>query len=108
MKVKQKDSIVVFTSKSDSKEEFAQKIMQQYNQYKDLNIIVNFEGIDLLPKDFVSFEELAQKHRSHKKSFVIVGSIDFDEIDNDITVVPTLLEANDIIQLEEIERDLGF
>lgn len=108
MKAKQKDNKVIFSSKKDSKEAMAEKIKQQYPQYKDLHIIINFEDQDLKPQDFIPFEELAREHRHNKKSFVVVGTIDFDEIDNDISVVPTLLEAHDLIQLEEIERDLGF
>lgn len=108
MKVKQKEGKVIFTPKNDTKEEMAEKILQQYSQYQDYHMILNFDEEHLKPKDFVPFEDLAQQHRSNKKSFVIVGRIDFDEIDNNIVVVPTLLEAHDLIQLEEIERDLGF
>ncbi|MEG1239581.1 MAG: ribonuclease Z, partial [Flavobacterium sp.] len=32
----------------------------------------------------------------------------FDEVSEEIIVVPTLQEGFDIIEMEEIERDLGF
>jgi hypothetical protein len=45
--------------------------------------------------------------KKNKKSFVIVASnIDFNKVSDKITVVPTLQEAHDIIEMEEIERDL--
>ena len=41
--------------------------------------------------------------KKNKKSLVVVSS---DLIDKQVNVVPTLSEAYDIIELEEIERDL--
>ena len=44
-----------------------------------------------------------------RPSFVIVATnVSIDEIDEKLIVVPTLQEARDIIEMEEIERDLGF
>ena len=55
------------------------------------------------------FLPLAKAHKKSKKSLVIVAdAIDFNAVPQTITVVPSLLEANDIIEMEEIERDLGF
>ena len=33
---------------------------------------------------------------------------DLDEMPDEIVVVPTLQEAFDVIEMEDIERDLGF
>jgi hypothetical protein len=51
-----------------------------------------------------------QKHiKKNKKSFVVVATaIDFNNVPTSITTVPSILEAHDIIEMEEIERDLGF
>ena len=35
-------------------------------------------------------------------------NIDYNAVSSNLIVVPTLLEAHDIIEMEEIERDLGF
>jgi hypothetical protein len=43
------------------------------------------------------------------KSFIIVISdLDYNAVPDTLTVVPSILEAHDIIEMEEIERDLGF
>ncbi len=48
-------------------------------------------------------------HRANKKSFVIANdAINIDKIPEELVVVPTLREAEDIIQMEELERELGF
>ena len=57
----------------------------------------------------MSFLRLCNNHRGAKNSFVIVtDKVNLDEIPDEIVVVPTMQEAYDIIEMEEIERDLGF
>jgi hypothetical protein len=60
-------------------------------------------------KEVATFVPLAKQHKKNKKSFVlVVNDFDFNDAPNKLTVVPTKLEAHDIIEMEEIERDLGF
>ncbi len=60
-------------------------------------------------KGIKTFSDLSKKHKKAKKSFVIVAeNIDFNDVPASMLVVPTLLEAHDMIEMEEIERDLGF
>jgi hypothetical protein len=60
-------------------------------------------------KDIKAFSDLSKLHKKSKKSFVIVAeNLDYNDVPVKLTVVPTLLEAHDIIEMEEIERDLGF
>ena len=76
--------------------EDAQKVLA--NVIKELNL-------DKLLK----FLKLSNYHRSTKHSFVFVNdAINIDDIPEEIIVVPTLEEAGDIVEMEEIERDLGF
>jgi hypothetical protein len=52
---------------------------------------------------------LAKHHKKLKKSFVVVSEgIDFNAVPAQLVVVPSNLEAHDIIEMDEIERDLGF
>ena len=54
--------------------------------------------------------ELLNQHKElNKKSFVIVtGPIALKLLTDGLNVVPTLHEALDTIEIEEIERDLGI
>lgn len=108
MKVKEKNNSIVFKKSSDELDVFIDKIMDQKTLFKDKNVVIDLENISLRPSQIISFEDLAEVQRLQKKSFVIVAEIDFDEIDENIIVVPTLQEAFDVIEMEEIERDLGF
>jgi len=108
MKVKEKNNVVVFKKSSEDYSDFVEKIRNQPNLFIDKNIIIDLEEVALRPSEIIPFESLALHQRQQKKSFVIIGDIDFDEVSEEIIVVPTLQEGFDIIEMEEIERDLGF
>ena len=56
-----------------------------------------------------AFSDLSKLHGKGKKSFIIVAeNIDFNSVPKSLVVVPSVLEAHDIIDMDEIERDLGF
>jgi hypothetical protein len=39
---------------------------------------------------------------------MLTDSIDIDKVPEELAVAPTVQEAYDIIEMEDIERDLGF
>lgn len=108
MKIEDKDSIIVVHIEAESLSELALLIEEQLTNFSQKNIIVNLEENEVRPSGLIPFEPMANKQMNNKKSFVIVADIDFDEVDDAIIVVPTLQEAFDIIEMDEIERDLGF
>jgi hypothetical protein len=88
---------------------FLDKITEDYQTYKDVNLILDLsENQDLKNKDVLLFSKLSSAHKKSKKSFVLILEFDFNTATDKVMVVPTLQEALDIIEMEEIERDLGF
>lgn len=110
MKVSEKGHSVTIKDTQGDISAFLTKITQQYKTFEPLNMIVDLSRhIDLSINDIKQFSLLSKQHKKVKKSFVIVVSnLDYNAIPDQLTVVPSLLEANDIIEMEEIERDLGF
>ena len=110
MKVDQKGNTSIIRNTQGDCVVFLDKVTSQYATFKDQNIILNMSDVkDITLKDLKLFTELSKIHKKAKKSFVIVvDSIDFNAVPEKLTVVPSLLEAHDIIDMEEIERDLGF
>lgn len=74
------------------------------------HLIVNLsEFKEITLEELLLLLKVSTYHRSTKHSFVIINdAVDIDDIPSELVVVPTLQEAADIIQMEEIERDLGF
>ncbi|MFD0797101.1 ribonuclease Z [Maribacter chungangensis] len=89
---------------------FLDNINKAYDKVKDDNLILNLFSFDKLNAgDVLEFLELSNKHKADGKSFVIVtNKVAYDEVPEEIMVTPTLQEAKDIIEMEEIERDLGL
>ncbi len=85
-------------------------IEQAYDKYKNYHLIIRLSSLDkVVLEDVIEFLRLSNNHRSQKKSFVVVSdSADLEQMPDEIIVVPTLQEAYDIIEMEDIERDLGF
>lgn len=89
---------------------FLSKLNSICDENKNNNLIVDLSEIDNLSlSDIKLFIDFSKEHQKLKKSFVIVAkNLDFNKIPVKLTVVPTLQEAKDSIEMEEIERDLGF
>ena len=100
----------IITQEKVSIVELVKKIDVLYERFKNDDIIVNITTLNKVTlSDIVEFLQLSNKHRKAKHSFVIVSNkVNLDESPNEIIVVPTLQEAYDIIEMEIMERDLGF
>jgi len=87
---------------------FLQNLKEAYPGLKHENLIINLFSLSgLTPAELLKFLELSDKHRANKKSFVLVtNKVSYEDVPEELLVVPTLQEAKDIIEMEEIERDL--
>jgi|SRR5690606_13367654 len=111
MKIKNYPNFVVLEDEKNDIIDFAAVIEKQIPEnYKGQNVVLNLlnhDAIDL--PQLLLFLKASNIHRKTKQSFVIVNNaIEIDEIPFEMIVVPTLQEAGDIVEMEEIERDLGF
>jgi MFS superfamily sulfate permease-like transporter len=110
MKVDQKGHTTTIRNTQYKTAEFLTKFTNEYNSFKNQNLIIDLStDKEIIMDDVKSFSDLIKKHKKNKKSLVLVSNaIDYNKVPNSITLVPTVLEAHDIIEMEEIERDLGF
>lgn len=104
------NSITLITQEKSTITEFVKKLQATYPKFKNDNVIINLSVLKKISvQDIVEFLEVSNKHRQAKHSFVIVTEqANLDEMPDEIIVVPTLREAYDIIEMEEMERDLGI
>jgi len=110
MKVEQKGHTTILKDTQGNCNNFLEKVTHEHNSFKNQNLILDVtRDKDLTIKDIKLFLDLSNLHKKGKKSFVMVAEkIDFNDVPTKIMVVPSILEAHDIIEMEEIERDLGF
>lgn len=100
----------IITQEKATVVELVKKLQALYPKFKNDNIIVTLTSLsELSNQDIVEFLQIIKKHREENLSFVIVSEkVDLDSIPDEIIVTPTLQEAYDIIEMEDIERDLGL
>ncbi|HPF10232.1 MAG TPA: ribonuclease Z [Flavobacteriaceae bacterium] len=111
MKITDRGTYTILADDRGSYTEFLPFLEQQMRtHFYEQNVVV-----DLLKYTHISLDELldilvlSNTHRSGGKSFIIVNdSINPDDVPDELIVVPTLQEAADVVEMEEIERDLGF
>jgi len=105
MKVTAHDTYTILEDERDNVLKFAEYLEHIVpKKYEDLNLVIDLLKYDTLSlEELVHFIKLSNYQRGGKKSYVIVNTgIDVDVIPDEMMVVPTLIE------MEEIERDLGF
>jgi len=111
MKVTEKGHTKVIQLASEPVEGLLQKIAEQYKTlFKAFNLVIDLSGsAETLTEEVLeAMEELAIDHMENaNKSFVIVlSAVNFNDFDGDLIVVPTKQEAFDLIEMDEIQRDL--
>ncbi len=89
---------------------FLENFKNGYSKIKNDNIVINLFSFDKLTKnDILEFLTVSNEHKASGKSFVLVtDKVSYDDIPEEISLVPSIQEAKDIIEMEEIERDLGI
>ncbi|MDC7997748.1 ribonuclease Z [Gilvibacter sediminis] len=111
MTVKQQDNLTVLIDDYNDPKDFADHLGRVIPQYfAEQNVVVDLTKYkDFSLAQLLHFLPVSNAHRAAKHSFVMVcTSVPVDDIPFEMVVVPTLQEAGDIIEMETIERDLGF
>ncbi|MCF6213131.1 MAG: ribonuclease Z [Flavobacteriaceae bacterium] len=110
MLVEKKKNYTLIKSESQNFEIFLADFNTVYNNQKQNHLIVDLSIInDATTENINKLLILSAQSKSLKKSFVVVvKNIDIDLVSEKITCTPTLLEAEDTLEMEEMERDLGF
>ena len=110
MILSQDGNISIITQEKATIIELVKKIQALYPKFKNNNIIVSLTSLKPISEmEIVEFLQISNTHRATNHSFVIVSNkISLDHVPDEIIVVPTTQEAYDIIEMEEMERDLGF
>lgn len=91
-------------------ENIIESLSTKIKKWVNKNCVVQLsENLNISNEKFFLFLDIAQSKKKNGTSFVIVkNGLDLDLIPEELNVVPTLTEAEDIIEMEAIERDLGF
>ena len=81
-----------------------------YKKIIDKNIIIDFGEKNIFNDSFLcKLSNLSISHQNLNLSFVIVSSLlNSESIPESLVLSPTLNEAKDLIEMDEIQRDIGL
>ena len=110
MLIKKKENYKLIYSDENSFSKFYSSFLKKEKEFDKENLIVQISNdIDITKEDFLLFLSIAKQKKENSTSLVIVyKDINIDDFPEDFNIVPTLVEAEDIIEMEAIERELGF
>ena len=99
-----KDSILIVLDKKDSIISLESEINK--TKYGNNNIIIDLKNVII--KDFLLFFKSLENNQKKKNKSLVFLTSNIDNNGEDLNLIPTLQEALDFIDLEEIERDLNL
>ncbi|MGV6845438.1 MAG: ribonuclease Z [Lutibacter sp.] len=110
MLIKNEHKYTLIAPKSNSIAIFLDKIKLEWNQFAHKNIFFDFSQIiNINSQNFKLLLDLSRINKKNGTSFVLIFKGDFNEdLLEELDIVPTLTEAEDILEMDEISRDLGF
>ena len=106
MKVSKNENYTIVTVDETTFYEFQEK----FDDLKSNHLLIEVSGnLNINTEKISLFLNIASAFKAIGMSFVVIKSgIDIDDFPENLNIVPTLQEAEDILEMEAIERDLGF
>jgi hypothetical protein len=110
MQIKEATNYTLISSDEDSFKEFQKSVFKKINAFDKKHLILQIsEKLKIDKKDFLLFLKIAEQKKENGTSFILLNSsVIADDFDENLNIVPTLQEAEDILEMENIERELGF
>lgn len=78
--------------------------------FNDNHLLIQFsKNENIIEKNIPLFHKIAKTLKKNNLSFILISKgLDIDNFPEHLNLVPTLQEAKDLLEMEAIERDLGF
>jgi hypothetical protein len=110
MLIEKKQNYILISSDENSFSDFYTSFLKEEKTFKNDHLVLQFSTkINMIKDNFLVFLECSRLKKESGTSFVIINSsVNVDEFPEDFNIAPTLIEAEDILEMEAIERELGF
>lgn len=110
MIIKKHEKYTLVTIEDESLDYIAKKLINNELNLNSEHLIVDIsQKINTSLNELLLFLRVSDTHKNLGTSFVLITKCsDIDKVPEQLNIVPTLTEAEDILEMEAIERDLGF
>lgn len=109
MNIEKKDRYTIISPTENSFDSFIEVL--NISDFEKQHVFLNFlNSFDITPAQIDSLSEISMTKKENGTSFIVIAAgIEIDDLeDESLSVVPTITEAEDTLEMDEIERDLGF
>ncbi len=108
MKKESKETHILY-SENNSEKDIISFLTEELKSHSTDNVIVDVSGLELTDITLSELNRISDSHKESGMSFVtVVSGISPDNVEDTFIICPTLQEAEDIIVMENLERELGF
>ncbi len=110
MKIEDKTSYILISSEENTFSTFMSIFEKEHFNYEEKHLIIKIsDKFNSSKENILLFLRYAYEHQKNGTSFVIVlKDVTIDDFPETFNITPTLVEAEDVIEMENIQRDLGF
>jgi hypothetical protein len=108
MTIEQNEKYTVITPKSN---QAFDALFDNFNTDFDdnQNYILDFSKFEISLENILRFLKISEQQLENGMSFVVIKpDINLDDIPDEIIIVPTFQEAIDVVELDEMTRDLDL
>lgn len=106
MKIHTNNQYTLVNIDEASFDEFEEQFSGFYSNHLLLQLS---ENVNIIEKNISLFLKMSTSLKDKGMSFVLIKpKVDIDDFPEVLNIVPSLQEAKDILEMEAIERDLGF
>ena len=110
MQIDKKENFTLITSDENSFSEFYKSFIAKEKNFENEHLILQFSNeINIINEEYLLFLIIAEQKKTNGTSFVIISeNANADDFPEHFNIVPTLQEAKDVLEMEAIEKELGF
>jgi hypothetical protein len=110
MQIEKKEKYTLISSDENTLEAFQSSLFEKINDFENAHLILQIcKNINVKDKDFSLILGVVESKQEKNTSVVIINAdLNLDNFPEHINIVPTMQEAEDILEMEAIERELGF
>lgn len=110
MKIENKEKYTLISSTEVLFSNFHDKFLEALPSLEKQSIILHIsDNISVTRENFSLYLSIAEQKKENGTSFVVIcTTINIDDLPDNFNIVPTLIEAEDILEMESMERELGF
>ena len=109
MKIEKKEKYTIVSPTESNFEDFFTAFNSEVETLTSEHIFINFlESFSVNVSELEKFSSISENKKENGNSFVLITTtVEIDDFeDESLSVVPTLGEAEDVLEMDDIERDL--